>query len=244
VVSGAIVEDNENQWGPGFKREVTAPNQTRFLETPKPPIEAFQKEGQLIEYAQMYVGITQQATGTQGRGKRTATDTKAATAGNSIRANLVAMRFRIELQAVMNFILKMKVQYQKSDGQITIHGEQFQVPREILGLKYRVQIVGASDPADAATRRQEVLALYQLLMQNPLVQQSPMKIYAITRMVLEAFNEGDVTELIGTEEDAQKLEQIKEQMQQAQAAMMQQGQMPPGQGQPPNGKPQPQGAPR
>lgn len=244
VVEDMIVDDNEQQWGPGFRRSVSALNASRFLEVPQPPIEAFQKEAQLVQYAQAYVGITPQATGTQGGGKRTATDTKAATAGNSVRANLLAMRFRIEIRALFNFILKMKVQYQKEDGHITIHGEQFDVPKEILGLPYRVDVVGASDPADAATRRQEVLGLYQLLMQtNPIVQQSPSKIYALSRMLLEAFNEGDVTELIGTEQEAQQLEEMKKQMQAAQAQMMQQGQMPPQAGQ--NGKPQakPQGAP-
>ena len=246
VVESMLLDDNQGQWGPGYQRAVesiTTPA-SRFLTPPQPPIEAFQKEAQLTQYAQAYVGITQQATGTQGAGKRTATDTKAAVAGNSVRGNLIAMRFRIQIRALFNFILKMKVQYQKTDGAISIHGEQFAVPREIIGLPYRVDVVGASDPQDQATRRTEVLGLYQLLMTtNPIVQQSPAKIYALSRMLLEAFNEGDVVALIGTEQEAQALEQAKQQMQQAQMAMMQGGQMPPQQG---NGKPQgqPQGVPQ
>ena len=239
VIDGSVTEDNDQQWGPGFRISVERHDAFQFIQTPVPPVAAFQKEGQLEQYAQAYAGVSQQATGVQGAGRRTATDTKMQAAGNAQRSNLIAMRFRIELRALVNFIHKMKVQYMKSDGSITINGQDFTVPREILGLPYRIDIVGASDPTDAATRRQEVLALYQLLMQNPLVQQSPEKIYAITRMVLEAFNEGDPTELIGTQEQAQQLEQ---QMQQAKAEMAQQaqqaaatGQPMPGQG---NGKPQ------
>ena len=244
VISGSVIEDNNEQFGPGYEIEVDRHDAMKFMDMPKPPIEAFQREGQLGEYANQYAGIGQQATGVQGKGKRTATDTKAQVAGGNIRSNLIAMRYRIEIRALINFILKMKVQYMKEDGKITIHGEQFAVPRAILGLPYRVDVVGASDPTDAATRRQEVLALYQLLMTNPIVQQSPMKIYAITRMVLEAFNEGDVTELLGTEEEAQQLEDLKKQMAAAQAQMMQQGQPPGGGGAPGgNGKP-PQQAPQ
>jgi len=237
VVEASILEDNEGQWGPGFKRSVesiTTPA-SRFILPPQPPIEAFQKEAQLNQYAQAYVGVTQQATGTQGAGKRTATDTKAAAAGNSMRSSLIAMRFRVAIRSLINFTLKLKVQYMKSDGAITIHGQQFAVPREILGLPYRVDVVGASDPQDQATRRTEVLGLYQLLMTtNPIVQQSPAKIYALSRMLLEAFNEGDVVALIGTEQEAQILEDAKKKMQEAQMAMAQSGQMPPQQG---NGKP-------
>lgn len=243
VISGSVIEDNSEQFGVGYEIEVDRHDAMQFMVMPKPPIEAFQREGQLTEYANQYAGIGQQAQGIQGKGKRTAADTKAQAAGGSIRANLIAMRYRIEIRALINFILKMKVQYMKTDGKITIHGEQFAVPREILGLPYRVDVVGASDPTDAATRRQEVLALYQLLMANPIVQQSPMKTYAITRMVLEAFNEGDVTELLGTEEEAQQMEDLKKQMAQAQAQMMQQGQPPPGGAPGGNGKPQQAAAP-
>lgn len=224
VISGSVIEDNGGQFGPGFSIEVDRHDAMQFMQMPQPPIEAFQREGQLIEYANQYAGIGQQATGIQGKGRRTAADTKAQVAGGNIRSNLIAMRYRIEIRALVNFILKMKVQFMESDGKITIHGEDFPVTRDILGMPYRVDIVGASDPTDAATRRQEVLALYQLLMTNPIVQQSPMKIYAISRMVLEAFNEGDVTELLGTEEEAQQMEQMKQQMAQAQAQQLQQQQ--------------------
>lgn len=243
VVSGNIVDDNDEQFGPGYEIEVTAIGTMKFVDMPKPPIEAFQRTAELEKYGDEYCGISPQQTGVQGPGRRTATENKIQAAGGSMRGNLIAMRFRIAIRALMNYVLKMKVQYMKADGAVTIGGEQFPVPREILGLKYRVDIVGASDPADRASRFQEILGLYNLLMKNPMVAQSPAKIYAITRMVLEAANQGDVTELIGTEAEAQQLEDVKKEMMQAQQEMLkkqaQTGQAPPGGG----GAPSPNGAP-
>lgn len=86
--------------------------------------------------------------------------------------------------------------------------------KQILGLDYELGINGMGSPLDKQSRRQELLFLYNLLMQNPLLRASLQRIWALTQRVLEEFDINDTISVIGSQEQAAQLEQ---QMRQAQA---------------------------
>jgi hypothetical protein len=73
-----------------------------------------------------------------------------------------------------------------------------------------------SGPLDRENRRQDILTLYSLLMQNPLVQGDMGKIWSTTMMVLEEFNRPDVPAIIGTMQDALLKQKQQQQAQQQQ----------------------------
>lgn len=90
---------------------------------------------------------------------------------------------------------------------------KLQISKEILGLDYDLSIAGMGGPLDKEGRQQEMMLVYSMLTQNPIVAQNPMHLYSVTRMVLEAIGVADIQSLIGTPEELQM--QTQQQQQQA-----------------------------
>jgi hypothetical protein len=159
----------------------------------------------------------------------------------------MAARIRDAMKRVFLQIHALKLQYGPDDMQTQVANpggkpERLQITKAILAQDYDLSIAGLGGPVDKQGRQQSMLFLYTLLMKNPLIMQDPMKIYAVSRMLLEEYDRVDIPTLLGTQEELmQKMQQAAQQAQQA-AAM---GQPPPGQnpqqqqgGQQPQQKPQ------
>lgn len=97
--------------------------------------------------------------------------------------------------------------------------KQVVIPREVLSLDYTLGIVGLGGPLDKEQRRQDMLMLYQILAPTPLIGQNIPRLWNLLRMLLETFDVPEVTQIIGSLEDAQN-----QQQQMAQAAEAQQKQ--------------------
>jgi hypothetical protein len=225
IPTGTELHDGEQTWAPGVMWEGTA--KPEVIQLSDIPLASSQEESLLMNYVTQVTGQGQPMIGAQSSGRRSASEVKTQAASTGTRNDLVAIRFRVSCRALFNFVHRLKLQYTNADIQGTDNqGQLFTISPEIMGLDYRLDVSGATDPVDAQSRLNQDMGIYQLLMQNPLVMQDPMKMFAITRKVLESAGYSDVDTLIGTKE---QLEQILQKQQQAAQQAAAHGQPPPGQ---------------
>jgi len=215
---GDNLDDQEQQWGPGVRWQVTDTQKSvKWMEFPQVPLASFQNETLLNSYVDKLTGASAPAMGAQSSGRRTATETKTQMASTTTRNDTVALRLRIVCRAIFNFVHKLKLQYISDDPQFSAEGNKYTLPREVLAKDYQLDIAGSSDPLDVSSRRQENMGLFQLLMGIPFIQQDQLKSYNVVRMMLESFNRPDVAQMIGTEDEAkQRQQQMQMQGQKAQ----------------------------
>lgn len=219
--NGEELDDQSQTWGPGARwcvsRVGTNPA-VAFMQFPSVPLASFQNEQLLNTYVDKLTGVGAPAMGAQGPGRRTATETKMQMSSTTTRNDLVAMRLRTVCRAVFNFIHQLKLQYTQDDPEYMQAGQMLKLPRELLAQDYRLDIAGSADPLDSDTRRNQDLALFQLLMQVPFVAQDQIKQYEAVKMIMETWNKPNIEAFIGTLEEAQQRQQ-----QQAQAMQIEQG---------------------
>lgn len=220
--NGEELDDQSQTWGPGARwcvsRVGTNPA-VSFMQFPQVPLASFQNEQLLNTYVDKLTGVGAPAMGAQGPGRRTATETKMQMSSTTTRNDLVAMRLRTVCRAVFNFIHQLKLQYTQDDPEYMQAGQILTLPRELLAKDYRLDIAGSADPLDSDTRRNQDLALFQLLMQVPYIQGDQVKQFQAVKMIVESWNKPNSEELIGTQEQATQRQQQAQQMQQMQMGM-------------------------
>jgi hypothetical protein len=246
--AGDELFDNEQAWAPGTKWGVSGgANSVKWMEPPNIPIYSFQDEQLLNSYIDKLTGVSAPIMGAQSSGRRTATESKQQVASTTTRNDLVAMRMRVVCRAIFNFIHKLKLQYQDTETTFSDGTNKFLLPPDILAKDYQLDVAGSADPLDASSRRQENLALFELLMKVPFIAQDQVKTFNCTRMLLEAFSRADEVQLIGTDQEASQRQQQQQQMQQVQMMLalkqhlQQGGQQQQGQQGKPAGPPKPPG---
>ena len=230
VTEGSTLLTKRGSWRPGMMFEVETPGgpnaSFQMLDIKDVPVSSWQEETLLKQYGSEYTGLSNPTMGAQSSGRRSATEMRQQSASAGTRLALISMRFRIAAGQIINFQHQLNKQYLRDDPQTMIDNQVYTLPLEILAQDYTIGVAGATDPIDSATRRNEALALYEIATQNPLIAQSPLRLWYATRDLFETFGKANVYQLIGTEQDAQKLDQQAKQMQAQQA---QQGGPPQGQ---------------
>jgi hypothetical protein len=235
---GSRFEDQDQRWQPGAKWEVEAQDDIELMTLPQFPVEAFTEESSLVAEAEMEAGSTGPSIGQSKGSRQTKAQVTANAAETNIRTDFMAARARKALREIFYQLHRLKLQYQyegeaDTDTGVTGQPEHLEIPKEVLGRDYALDIAGSGGPLDRQSRAQETMFLYSLLMKNPLIMSNPARIYNVTRMVLEEFDRPDVPALLGTQEQAVQDMQKAQQQAAAQAAA---GQKPPGGGgAPPNG---------
>jgi hypothetical protein len=231
--TGAEPDNKQKQWGPGSVWNVGSIQDLQLMQLPDVPVSSWQEEQMLNAYAEKMLGLADQALGANVGGRRTKYEMQLMSASISVRMALMASRLQRALQAIFWQTHQLELQYAPEnvppeDQQLT---DETAVPKAILRLDYELGINGMGAPLDRQARRQELLFLYNMMMQNPLVQSDVARVFALTRRVLEEFEIEDTISIIGDEQSAQKMQQAR-----AQAAQQQQQQpQRPGGGQPPHG---------
>jgi hypothetical protein len=236
--AGTKMDTNHNQYGPDVEWE-GEPDSITFLQTPDIPVASFQQESLTKQYVTELTGQNQPAMGAQSSGRRTATENRIQAASTGTRNDLIVMRFRVAVRALINFTHRLKLQYMSDEEQnMSDAGGAFTISKEVLSQDYRIDVSGASDPLDAATRLSQDMGIYELLAQDPDVQSDPVKRYYLKRKLLEDAGTQNIEQIIGTAEEAMQLKAAMQQQAQQQAAMGQPpgGAQPQQQGKPQNGK--------
>jgi hypothetical protein len=225
VRAGSKLLGKRGVFGPNKMIEVesiSGPDQTmQLMQIQDVPIASAQEESMLQRYGDLYTGLNGPSMGTQSSGKRSATESRQQNAAAGTRVALIAMRYRVFLREIFNFVHDLNRQYLTDDPQTMVDNQVYTLPLSVLSLDYDIGITGSTDPIDSITRRNEVATLFEVGVKMPIVTNSVMRQYYWMRMLLEAYGRSDIQQLIGTEQEAQQLQQ---QMQQQAAAMHAQGQ--------------------
>jgi hypothetical protein len=145
------------------------------------------------------------------------------------RTGLIAMSFRMAIRPAVNFIHDLKKQYLTTDQNAVDRQGHFTLPLAVLNQDYAIDLTGASDPIDAASRRTETLGAVDIFMKFPQIAQNPMRQFYLLRKLAQTFGWADTDQIIGTEQDVLQQMQAQAQMQQQQQqnGVPQQGPQPP-----------------
>lgn len=225
-VRTADVRDQDHRWGPDAEWIVDTPKDVGILEMPDVPMSTWQEEQLLGNYGTMVIGQGNTQMGASTSSRKTAKEVQSQSAAGNVRSDLMAARIREAAKEVFWQIHHLKLQYGPENQEITaqVNGQpqRLQISKADLALDYDLGIAGMGGPLDKQGRQQEMMLVYSMLTQNPIVNQDPMHMYALTRMVLEAIGVPDIQTLIGTPEELQQKMQQQQQMQK-QVMQLQQG---------------------
>lgn len=223
----ADVRDQDQRWGPDAEYLVDSPNDVGVIEMPDVPLSSWQEEQLLATYGYTVIGQSAPMMGVPSSSRRTAKEIMQTSASSNVRADLMAARIRSAAREVFWQIHHLKLQFGPDQMEITdrVNGapQRLSISKQVLALDYDLGIAGQGGPLDKQGRQQDMMLVYSMLTQNPLVAQDPMHLYAVTRMVLEAIGVPDIQALIGTPEQLQQ--RLQQQMQQQQAAQQMQQQL-------------------
>lgn len=216
-------QDEDRRWGPDSEVQVQNPTDFGFVAMPDVPPSSEAEEKMILQYVQQVMGAPQTASLQPNQGnQRTARAAQIAAQQAGMQQNLVNTRVREWILKMIEYSVGLYLQYgpdQLETVARTSEGASKMIlPKEILGLDYTFGVAGLGGPFDKEGRRQDLMMLYQLLTQNPLVNNNLPRVWAITRAVVETFDVPEVTAWIGTLDEAQ---QQAQQMAQAQQQQMQ-----------------------
>jgi hypothetical protein len=163
---------------------------------------------------------------TGGGGRQSARAAQSMAAVQGLQTNMIISRTRAWILSMFKFSHNLYRQYGKDqmssvDSTSTDGVKKVEIPREILSRDYTLAVAGQGGPLDKESRKEDNQVIFQMLMQNPLVQGNLERIYAITQDLLESYDKPEITRFIGTVEDAKKQQQMQAQAQQQQMQMQQ-----------------------
>jgi hypothetical protein len=220
-LDGAKLLTKNNALGPDARWKLPSADAVGILKLPTDVnliLAGKDEEGLLREDIQEFTGNGSLATGQVPTGRPTKAGIQAAQARMGLRHNFVAMHVRDADMRTINQVIALKIQYGPDTSIVdtNVGGEpkKLIIPKEVLAQDYTITIAGQGGPLDKSTRTQEMQSLYALLMQNPLIGGHPVKIWALTRMLLEEYSRADILELIGTRDEAEQQEKLQQMMQQ------------------------------
>lgn len=228
---GMTCLSGDNETGPDAQwsvQGISVQEAAMYLTTPEPPLSTWQEQQWLYERAMTLLGLNSPMMGAQSSGRRTAREVGAQMASAGVRLDLIANRLRQACQQMLQQVVELKIQYGPDENPTTVN--QDGVPRRLMVSKQDLasdldyNVVGAGGPLDRQARAQDMMILYTLLMRNPLVVQSMARVYGVTQMMLQEHDRPDVQALIGSMEEAQQMDQQRQQ-QQMQAQQVQQQMM-------------------
>lgn len=223
-VSGTKFEDQEKRWGPNTEVEVANKDDYGFVSLPEVPVSSWQEESMLIRYAEQLTGIGSPGQPMTGNQKQSAKQQQAYQQSSNIRMDLMALQVRKWLEDIFYQWHHLNLQYgpdqfatsaQNQNGE----PEKLQIDKQVMAQDYDFAVAGMSGRLDADSRRDDILTLYSLLMQNPLVQGNLSRVWSTTALVLDEYNRPDVQAIIGTMQDAMQQQQVMAQAAQQQVEM-------------------------
>jgi hypothetical protein len=227
VIPGAVWESDDPQ------------TDYKWLAPPQSGSTSFQEDSRIDQLVAKIMGQAAPFTGGQSPTRQTAIQAKQASAAQSTRSAVIALWFKFFLRRFMAMTLSLYRQFADPEtfnpdelqGQTKVDpatGQETPItPHEILMMSFKADVAGLSDPQDAATRRND-LAMWtdKLAMIYPArfgPQGMPTAQFALAQTFTEVGypNITGCERVLGTAEDAKKLE---DQMRQMQAQQMQQQQ--------------------
>lgn len=210
VTRSAILRGDASQpWGPGARLEVNNSDDVSVPTLPDINPSSFSEENILRQYAERVVGRYDVNTPRGTGSRRTRAEIGAIQGESMVRFDYMMKLVQRAVVKVFEQIHQLKIQYMTDEGEqfetVGMAGaEKFSIQRQELLANIKFVANGDLPVADKERNRQEAYFLYGALMQNPLVAERPDRIYAVTNILLEAWERKDKEKIIGTYEEVQQ----------------------------------------
>ncbi len=217
---GALPAQNDVAWEPGGEMLVDdMTNDFEVIEV-NPLTPGRDVEDTYRDYAEKADGVSDQSQGALPRGGNIkATGLNIAAAQGSIRIATIVRRVQEAMVEIAKQVLGLLYQFMPDEEL-----QHYKVDREDLMLPWEIEGHGNTSTANKMQRREESLALYRELGNNPYVKRDPRRGWRISQDLLMAFDRNDTENYIGTESEVeQMLQEMEMQRQQMQAMAAQQG---------------------
>ena len=203
------------------------PNPISLFPVPEYPSASLQEQQYLTQQAERVVGAPQTSGSPPGSGssggmsRGSARQAQLQAAMQSQQTNMVLSRTRTWMLDIFQFIHLLYKQYGPDQMSVVNRSQEgvnsVTLPKEILNLDYTLGIAGQGGPLDKERTQELWQTLYQLVIQNPIVQSNPQLLYNAFTSLLETYDIPEITRIAGTMEDVKKYQE-----QQAAAAQAQQ----------------------
>ena len=217
------IEEGDAKFGSQTRLKMTNKDDFGFIQYPEPPSTTIQEEQLILQYIAKTMSSPQAAAlstaATGGKMSRRQQEVQAQVQG--MQNSLMFTRVRRWILAMVKYSIGLTLQYGKSQLEAVSHqpdgsSTPIQIPRELLGQNFTYGISGMGGILDKEGRRQDMMSLYQLGMGSPIIQQDPVKMYTLLRLLFETFDIPEVTALLGTAQEAQQRAEMAAQAAQAQ----------------------------
>ena len=234
---GAKITDAEGQrrivFSPGGIMDVDDPRQDlRFLDIPATPQESYMEEALGVGYAERATGVTEAKLGKIEPGAKTLGEIEITEAAGNTRFDDMVATFQGEgdfregsgLKELVYQLMGLSVQFATPEerarvlGHAPVEGQAEELDLEDMIGAYDYIPRGNTLTSNPQSRKSDTVLWYREMLQNPIVQQDPTKLWAVTRDLCDAFQKKNVTAYIGSEEDMEKVAMAMAQRAQAEAA--------------------------
>ena len=213
-VAGVREMKEDLGWAPTQQYIVQSKDDVGLIQLPDILPSSWESESQLYQYAQIMMGLYDPAATTMGRGN-TKAQAQMLQTFISIRIAMMIDQVRKALAKVFWQTHQLQLQYGKNQDQFNVNtpngSQELVITKQMLANDFELGINGQGAALDKSAKRQETLFLYNLFMQNPLVQNDFSHVYALARMVMEVFDEPMFEAIIGTPQDAQNMQKARAQ---------------------------------
>ena len=213
-------------WGPNVDIEVDEPTDVGLITANSQMPQYSQEEQRQLEMkAKALVGVMTPGLATPSGAKVSAKQAAAWTQSQNVILDLVAMGMRWSQKEVLDMMHSLFLQYGYNDIEELAdtnyepcwQGSVTKIPLppiEDMSLPYNLDVTGLTGGLDQEEQYHQMMTVYALLRQDPLVAGDLGKWWYVVKKVLEMLNIGpDIPEIIGDQKAAQEKQQQMEQAQ-------------------------------
>ncbi len=218
ITRSAILRGDASQpWGPAARFEVNETTDVQPINLPDIIPSSFSEENILRQYAERIIGIFDVNTPRGTGSRRTRAEIGAIQQESLVRFDYMMKLVKRSVVKVFEQIHQLKIQYMPDEETFEAVGidgvQKFTISRQEMLANVKFLANGDLPVADQERNRQEAYFLYGALLQNPLVASRPDRIFAVTKILLEAWDRKDVEKIIGTFDEIQQQMQMQAQAQ-------------------------------
>ena len=221
------------EWKPGHPIIVDDMTDMEFPDVPPIGADSYKEEEGIIGFAERVTAVSDQRVGQISEGKNTLGEVQLTESLGNVRFDDMVQAFQgygdyregVGLRELCYQMIGLSVQFCREE-MVRVLGEESKLPQlsmEDATGAYDYAPQGNTIGSNVQARRQQAGMMYEKLMQNPLVGQNPMRVWALTKALLDAFGEKNFQSIIGTEEEIEQMMQQMEQQKQAEAEAQQRG---------------------
>jgi len=210
------------EWRPGAVIDVTQVDDIKQIVV-SPMIPGMEIEQMDRDYAERASAVNDIALGRTVQGDKTFGEVALAAQKSGARLDEIVRRMQLATAEMARQLVGSYGLLYQFLGSRDL--ERFGLTRSDLTIDWQFIPTGNVGAADKAQQRETAAFLYNVLIQNPLVGQDPLRLYHLTSELLQSLDKYDIESYIGSKEELVRQMQQQQAMTEQQAALEQQAAM-------------------